>query len=63
MFSGWRKVCGGPGQRRGGKYSHWRKVCEGGNQGGYHRGAEFSRVTAAGKKRFLNLLVRERRAL
>ena len=25
MFSGWRKVCGGP----GGKYSHWRKVCEG----------------------------------
>ena len=36
-------------------------VCGGG--GGYRRGAEFSRVTAAGMKLFLNLLVRERRTL
>ena len=31
--------------------------------GGYPRGADFSRVTAAGMKLFLNLLVRERRTL
>ena len=42
----------------GGEYGHWRKVCE----GGYQRGAEFSRVTALGKL-FLNLLVWEWRAL
>src|SRR4029434_10336255 len=35
------------------------KECEGVARGGYHRGAEFSRVTAAGKKLFLSLLVRE----
>src|SRR4029434_2570800 len=62
MFSGWRKVCGGPGQGGGGKYSHCRKEGEGVARGG-HRDAEFSRVTAAGKRLFLSLLVRERRTL
>ena len=37
-------------------FSGWRRVCVG-------VGAEFSRVTAAGMKLFLNLLVRERSTL
>ena len=59
MFSDWRRVCGSPSQAGGGKYSHWRRCV----WGGYRRGAEFSKVTAAGKKLFLNLLVREQRTL
>src|SRR4029434_8825136 len=53
MFSDWREVCGS--QARG----EYRKECEGVARGNYHRGAEFNRVTAAGKKLFLSLLVRE----
>ena len=77
MFSGWRRVWqssqGGGGkysanvqwleegvwqssQGGGGKYSHWGRCVWG-------WGAEFSRVTAAGMKLFLNLLVRERSTL
>ena len=46
-----------------GREGEYRKECEGVARGNYHRGAEFNRVTAAGKKLFLSLLVRERRAL
>src|SRR4029434_7769766 len=79
MFSGWREVCGAQARVEGGTatyviiricthiclyiHSHCRKECEGVARGNYHRGAEFNRVTAAGKKLFLSLLVRARRAL
>ena len=70
MFNGWRGGgccspggggmvgggwCANPGG--GGKYSYWRRGV------GSVIEVEFSRVTAVGKKLFLNLLVRVRRAL